>query len=216
MKKIIFTIVVIFFITALIFLLNLNNSDKILNSNEKNSIYIVNHGWHTSIVLPSEIVFKKLPPLKERFSNSEYLEFGWGDEKFYRADNYTVGLTLRAILWPTSSVLHVVGLHKNVKRFFFSDDVKRICIDDEGLQKLAHYICSSFYMDKNKKLVTIGKGLYGEGYFYKSNEKYFLTKTCNYWTAKGLSLMGFDIFPIFNQTSKKVMSNIKSVNSCKE
>lgn len=37
----------------------------------------------------------------------EWLEFGWGDEGFYRTERVSAGLALRALAYPTASVMHV-------------------------------------------------------------------------------------------------------------
>jgi len=42
-------------------------------------IFIVSHGWHTGFVIPAKAIQKQLPSLKERFANTPYMEFGWGD-----------------------------------------------------------------------------------------------------------------------------------------
>ena len=43
-------------------------------------------------------------------SQAKFVEFGWGDAKFYPAKEHTVDMTLAAALIPTEAVMHVVGL----------------------------------------------------------------------------------------------------------
>ena len=66
------------------------------------AIYIVNHEWHTGIVIPSAPIYSALPALAERFNHTPYLEFGWGDESFYQANEIDFWLILQAIFWPTA------------------------------------------------------------------------------------------------------------------
>jgi len=48
-----------------------------------------------------------LPGLAERFSCGRYLEVGWGDNDFYQAGEKRTDHTLKALFWPTDSVVHM-------------------------------------------------------------------------------------------------------------
>ncbi len=74
------------------------------------NLYIVNHGWHAGLILPITSVQEEQLPLVSDFPRARYLEIGWGDAAFYQAREPTLSLALRAIVKPTPSVLHVVGL----------------------------------------------------------------------------------------------------------
>ena len=75
----------------------------------ENEVYVVNHGWHTGFVVPTSFIHKAVPELKHRFENAPYIEFGWGDNEFYQAEEITSGVTLKAIFLPTDSVVHAVA-----------------------------------------------------------------------------------------------------------
>ena len=62
------------------------------------TIYLVNHGWHTGILVPQQSFTQKVPQLVARFNQADYLEFGWGDKGFYQADKITLGLAIKALL----------------------------------------------------------------------------------------------------------------------
>ena len=46
-------------------------------------IYVVSHGWHTVFVIPAAAIQSQLPKLRERFGDTPYIEFGWGEEDYY-------------------------------------------------------------------------------------------------------------------------------------
>ena len=48
------------------------------------SFYVVNHGLHTGLVIARPDLLQVLPALAEEFSDGDLVEFGWGDEDFYR------------------------------------------------------------------------------------------------------------------------------------
>jgi len=215
------------FLTAVINLTacsSLPKSKPLLNEstiNQSNYIYIVSHGWHTGIIVPSDLIFLNIPELKNRFVNSKYIEFGWGDKGFYQSTEITTGLTIQAIFWPTDSVIHAVNIPNNIYRFFPDSKIERLCLGPSELETLVEFINDSFYKNNNS-IVPLRNGIYGDSQFYMATGDYYLFNTCNKWTAKGLKSSGFNINPIFKLTSSSVMNylvNSKTSNlnySCKE
>ncbi|WP_349617205.1 TIGR02117 family protein [Azotobacter salinestris] len=176
-----------------------------------NEIYIVSHGWHTGFVVPADDVQRRLPELEKRFGNTAYIEFGWGDEGFYQAEAVTSGLTLKAILWPSESVMHVVAVPVAADEYFSGHEMVRLCLTDGELRSLVDFIEGSFYKDERGEIRRLGDGLYGDSQFYKGVGEYHLMNTCNKWTAKGLRSAGVDIFPAFKLTAGSIMKSIAKI-----
>ncbi|MFD1691703.1 DUF2459 domain-containing protein [Azotobacter chroococcum] len=116
-----------------------------------NEIYIVSHGWHTGFVLPADDVQRRLPELEKRFGNTAYIEFGWGDEGFYQAEEVTSRLMLKAILWPSESVMHVVAVPVAADEYFSGHEMAKLCLTDGELRSLVDFIEGSFYKDERGK-----------------------------------------------------------------
>ena len=171
-------------------------------------VYIVSHGWHTGIVVPSADISDRLPPLGARFPDARYLEFGWGDRGFYTADEITFGLALHSILVPTDSVMHVVALPTTPDKYFIGSEVKSLCIDTVDYMHLLDHIVSGFSTGDDGTIHARGKGLYGDSQFYTGHGSYHLFNTCNKWTAKGLSAAGVDISPALTLRAEGVMNSI--------
>jgi len=186
-----------------------NHAEKFKGNGDR-QIYVVSHGWHTGFVIDAKQIQHKIPELKKRFEDAEYIEFGWGDKGFYQAKEITSGLTLRAIFWPTESVVHSVAVPQNVSEYFASSEVELLCLNDSELSSLVNFIASSFYRDENNNVVELKKGIYGNSQFYKGVGDYYLMNTCNKWTAKGLKSVGMDINPTFKLTAGSVMSYVKA------
>ncbi|MFB8829604.1 DUF2459 domain-containing protein [Azotobacter sp. CWF10] len=132
-----------------------------------NEIYIVSHGWHTGFVVPADDVQRRLPELKQRFGNTAYIEFGWGDEGFYQAEEVTSGLTLKAIFWPSESVMHAVAVPVAADKYFSGHEMVRLCLTDGELRSLVDFIEGSFYKDERGEIRRLGDGIYGDSQFYK-------------------------------------------------
>ena len=82
------------------------------SSEDERTIFVVSHGWHSGLILPYEPLFA-LPDLEKVMGESTYFEFGWGDADFCQAEEVTSGITLKAVLWPTESVLHGVSIRED-------------------------------------------------------------------------------------------------------
>jgi len=177
----------------------------------RNEVFVVSHGWHTGLILSAAPIQERMPALQQRFGNTLYIEFGWGDKGFYQAKEITSGLTLRAIFWPTESVMHVVSVPEDVYAFFPASDIEKLCLSDSEFVSLAEFIINSFYRDNKGRVVELKNGLYGDSQFYKGVGDYYLMNTCNKWTAKGLKSTGMDISTTFKLTAGSVMGYIKDL-----
>ncbi len=172
-------------------------------------IYLVNHGWHTGFVVPVKRIQIQLPKLRKRFGDIPYIEFGWGDRDFYQAKEITTGLTLKAILWPTESVIHAVAVPERPDKFFANSVVETLCLSGREYSSVLRFISESFYKDEYGRILELGGGIYGNSQFYKGVGGFHFLNTCNKWTAKGLKSAGFDISPTFKLTSDSVMGYMK-------
>ena len=179
----------------------------------QNEVYVVSHGWHTGFVIPAPEIQGVIPELEQRFGDIPYIEFGWGDKGFYQAKETTSGLTLRAIFWPTESVVHSVAVPQKVEEYFSNSEVAKLCLSDGELSALIGFISSSFYRDKSGNLLELQKGIYGDSKFYSGVGDFYLINTCNRWTAKGLKSIGMDISPTLKLTAGSVMNYLTKANT---
>ncbi|MBC8210316.1 MAG: TIGR02117 family protein [Gammaproteobacteria bacterium] len=176
------------------------------------TIFVVSHGWHTGLVIPARLIQSRIPELKARFKDAPYIEIGWGDKGFYQSTEITSGLTIRAIFWPTESVMHVVAIPEKADQYFPHSRVEKICLTGYQYSTLIRFIESSFYKDEQGMIVRLKTGIYGDSQFYKSVGDYYLMNTCNKWTAKALKSCGMDIKPTFKLSAGSVMDYIVEHN----
>lgn len=173
-------------------------------------IYVASHGWHTGIILDCENLNKRIPSLVERFPDSDYYEIGWGDAGFYQANEITVKITLNAVILPSDTVIHIVGLKGGPIDYFDTSEVRDVSITAEDMNSLCAFLESSFARDENGIPKMLGKGLYGDSQFYEAQGKYHLFNGCNKWTAKALYSGGLKIEPVLKITSASVMNEIST------
>jgi uncharacterized protein (TIGR02117 family) len=199
-------------ILSIAFILNplFNNLDskasEVINYKK---IYILKHRWHTGIIIERAELKNILSALENDFLSSQYIEIGWGDKDFYMAEKETVWLVIKAMFWPTKSVLHVAEINSHPLWLFKEQEITEIELTEENFNKLIQYLNSSFYIDNNQNNIKLGRGLYGNSRFYLSNEHYHMFKTCNVWTARGLKIADIPIKPCFalSKKNKKLSSS---------
>ncbi|WP_027857139.1 TIGR02117 family protein [Marinobacterium jannaschii] len=173
-------------------------------------LYVVSHGWHTGLVVPAPPIQAEIPALYQRFSDTPFIEFGWGDKGFYQAKEITTGLTLQAIFWPTASVVHAVAVPDDVEGYFAHSEVEQLCLTEAELASLTKFLAGSFARTEQGAVVSLKNGIYGNSQFFQGTGDYYLTNTCNKWTAKGLKSIGMDVDPAFKLTAGSVMSYLKN------
>lgn len=154
-----------------------------------NSVFIVNYGWHSAIVLKKADVSELLLPEAKDFPHSDYLEFGWGDSDFYKDPDPGLGLALKAALWSSGSVLHVAGLMDGLDKYFPSNDVVEIVLREEAFERVIEFISATY----SRPGAATHAGLYPNSRFYSAKGKFHIFRTCNTWVAEALRSAGLPI-----------------------
>lgn len=118
-----------------------------------------------------------------------YLAFGWGDRAFYLSTptwgDLGLSTTLRALLWPTDTVLyvqHYAGLPQSTQTY----RLKPIQVSWPGYLQLAQWILQSFARDPQGQVMPIQADPRYSGRFYRATGRYWMVQTCNDWTGQAL------------------------------
>ncbi len=173
-------------------------------------IYIVQVGWHAGLVVEAEFLGEDFPD-HENMPVAERLKIGWGDDKYYPDPDPPFSILLRAALWPSPSVLHVVGMDVPVENYFPGAEVITLHISEKGMEKMSLFISGYFRTDEDGKPVFHTWGRYGNSAFFKSRGRYYIPKTSNVWTARALRSAGVPITPVYAVTARNVMRQARNV-----
>ncbi|MGX2040544.1 DUF2459 domain-containing protein [Methylocaldum sp. MU1018] len=169
------------------------------------AIYLINLGWHTGIAIRRADIPVDSWPESEDFPNAEYLEVGWGDRGFYMAPDFSLWLALKALLVPTDSVLHVVGLPVHPTAYFPSAEILEIPLSERQLKQIVRYIHDTYAHEGAAKASAIAPGLYPDSRFYPAVGKFHIFNTCNVWVADALRSAGFPVAPLLSLTSDELL-----------
>lgn len=153
-------------------------------------IHVVDHGWHTGIVIRRGDIPPGLWPEQRQAPPGEYLEVGWGQRDFYKTREPSLLMALRAALWPGPSALHLVGFNGPVEANFPNSEIIALQIDLAAMARLVNYIADAYAQGADGKIIRLGPGLYGDSRFFAARETFHLFRTCNVWTGRALRRAG--------------------------
>jgi uncharacterized protein (TIGR02117 family) len=168
-------------------------SSVLLFASQNDYIYVVSLRKHSGIILSKQDVDISYLTNADKYKNEEYIEYGYGDREYYLSPNSpSFYLSVRALFWPTESVMRVTKVNLEYYKTAKDIDLSRLKITKSQLILLKQYIKDSFLLKKNKAS-PVGCSTYGEGYFYAGSRDFYLFNTCNGWVAKALRYSKFDV-----------------------
>jgi uncharacterized protein (TIGR02117 family) len=173
-------------------------------------VWIVDHGWHTGLVVRVADLPGDLWPERADFPGARFLEVAWGDRDFYVAPRGTSGLAVRAALLSRGSVLHVVGFREPVSVAFPAQEVIAVTLSRRGFAELARFVDATHDRGGASRGARLAPGLYGDGGFYPARGRYSLLNTCNTWIATALREAGAPITPQWAATAGGVLRQVRS------
>lgn len=171
-------------------------------------VYIIDHGKHAGLAVKYADIPEGFWPESADFARADFLEVGWGEWDYYQAEKPGLWLTLKAALWPTASVLHVVGIPGSLQGSFSGFDIIRLDLHRCAYLRLIGYIHGSFER-QGARAVPLGQGDYPDGLFYPAKGRFHLFHTCNGWVAEALEEAGLPMGWLKPVTAAQLMSRVR-------
>lgn len=173
-------------------------------------IFVISHGYHSGIIVSRQWVadvashrgLDTLGQVAARFGSFDWLEIGWGEERFYREvptiEALTAALAIRALFLPgNASVLHVVGFNNQPRAAYTNSDLVRLELSERGFERVADKLDASFAHDgTSSRPQELGPGLFSTSLFFRANGTFHLFNVCNHWTASLLDAAGMPTTPV--------------------
>src|SRR5262245_303369 len=149
-------------------------------------VWVINHGWHTGIAIRRIDAPAEFWSDNDDLVRSTYVEFGWGDADYYRAQQPTSMLALKAALGFGASVLHVVGFDRPPDEFFSGADIVRLEFSRRGFDSLLEFIHETYARDDTRRAISLEPKGDDTSVFYLARGRYYVFNTCNNWTARAI------------------------------
>ena len=168
-------------------------------------VRVVDHGWHTAIVVRREDVDPTIWPEVRDFPDAALVEVAWGDRDFYMAENATGWLAVKAALFTSGSVLHVAGFAESALASLPADAVVELGVSRPGFDAMTRFIHDEYQRAGEGRAVPLAPGLSGPSWFYAARSRYHLFNTCNTWVVRALKQAGLHVTAAGTLTAGAVM-----------
>jgi uncharacterized protein (TIGR02117 family) len=156
-------------------------------------VFIVHDSWHAAIVLrEDDLPSAALPELAD-FPEARFIEFSWGDKDYFPDPNSGFSTAVKAAVWSSGSVLHIVGFQENVRAFYPRSQIVELRLSAPAYDRLVSFLSQSFSRSPEKRRALASSGLYPYSRFYPSTGKFSLINTCNTWVAEALETAGLPV-----------------------
>jgi uncharacterized protein (TIGR02117 family) len=175
------------------------------------AVWVVDHGWHTAIVVRRDDVDPALWPEAGDFPQAALVEVAWGDRDFYMAQDPTGWLAIKAAFFTSGSVLHVAGFAESTLTRLPENAVVELAVSRPGFDAMTRFFHDEYQADADGRSVRVGRGLYGTSWFYAARSRYHLFNTCNTWVARALQRTGLDVTPAGTVTAGAVMHQVRQL-----
>jgi uncharacterized protein (TIGR02117 family) len=169
------------------------------------AVWVVDHGWHTAVVVRRADVDPAIWPEVRDFPDSVLVEIAWGDRDFYMATDPTAWLAVKAALFTVGSVVHVAGFGRAV----VPASAVELRVSRGGFDAMTRFFHDEYVRDVEGRPARLAPGLYGASWFYLARSRYHLFNTCNTWVARALREAGLDITPAGTVTAGDVMEQVR-------
>lgn len=159
-------------------------------SGDSATVYVIQHGWHAGIAFAWNERARRVLPDFPGLPQTTYLEVGWGEAGYYPNPDPGIGATLRAGLWPTSSVVHAKAISSAIPDAFPQQRTVRLRISAQELERLLTFIAGTVATGDDGRASGEVPGHFRTSRFYRSTLRYHAFQNCNHWAAEALEAAG--------------------------
>ena len=159
------------------------------------SLFIVHDSWHAAIVLgKNDIVPAELPESAD-FPGAEFIEFSWGDQDYFPDPNSGFFAAIKAALWSSGSVVHLVGVTSTLEQVYRGAEIIELRLSLGAFTRLLASLSKTFLRAQGASRAPAAPGLFPNSRFYPATPKFSLLRTCNTWVAEMLESADVPVSP---------------------
>ena len=151
-------------------------------------VFVADWGYHASIILEQPAGWRLGPPPRE---DAPFVEYAWGDRRFYMEGNHKPHALFAALFLPTASVTYIEAWNRAPNA---SSPAKRLlvrAVTADELHRLLISLEGTIRRDTSGQRAPPYPPARGySGRFYASPEAYLWTRDCNRWVVDRLTPAG--------------------------
>ena len=183
------------------------------NESTCKSVAIVDNSWHAAIVLrKSDLADKTMPELAD-YPTAQFIEFSWGDQDYFPDPASGIFGAIKAALWSSGSVIHLVGFADSVENFYRGATITELRMNVFAYGRMVDYINETFARDKSSGRAAAAPGLFPYSRFYPASRSFNLLHTCNTWVAEALEAAGLPVSSVFVITAGNLQNQLSAAQA---
>ena len=145
-------------------------------------VYVADWGYHTSIILEQPAGWRLGPPGEE---TTPFVEFAWGDRRFYKDSDYWPHSLLITLLLPSAAVTYVDGWRQAP---VLGAGMRQLLVRDVSAAELHALAREVAAWRSEPEPYPVVRGYRGR--FYRAPGEYLWWTNCNRWTVDRLARVG--------------------------
>jgi len=169
-------------------------------------VWLIADELHTGMVFPYDWLVESgfRPP--KGFPSSKYVTLSWGNREAYVQEAWlTPGQAIRALFWPSPSVMELIPFDYEVVDVCPYQRVWRKLVSRDRGPAVAAFLNGCARHDSNGRPWSLGKSSWGNGVLLDSPHSYFLPRICNVWTLQAMEACGCRVHPWGGLTASGVI-----------
>jgi len=151
-----------------------------------------------------------MPELAD-FPSAQFIEFSWGDKDYFPNPHSSAFAAIKAAMWSSGSVIHLVGFTDTVENFYRGATITELRLNPTAYERMVDYINETFLRETSPGRARAAPGLFSYSRFYPASRSFSLLRTCNTWVAEALEHAGLSIAPAFAITAGNLQSQLSAI-----
>lgn len=152
------------------------------------ALYVVRWGYHTSLIIQQPPDLLLGTPSDPR---ARYVEYAWGDRRFFMQSDYRVHSLFATVFLPTEAVAYVDGWDVPPQRLSSAREVYVRMLNARDTETVITVLEASITRDARGSRAAPYAPVRGyDGTFYPAPGDYIWSSDCNRWTVERLHAAG--------------------------
>ena len=150
-------------------------------------VYVADWGYHTSIIVQQPAAWRVGPLGSE---TAPFVEFAWGDRRFYMESNYRPDALFATLFLPTEGVTYVASWSDDPARDSHARALYVRDVDAKQLGQLVAVLEGAIRRSGSGRPPAFPAVSGYAGRFYPAHGRYLWFSDCNRWTVERLAAAG--------------------------
>lgn len=177
----------------------------------RHAIYYEYESWHSSIIIPANLVAQHSLRYTQLTAKRQFLGFGYGDIDYFTGRDTSLRSGAKALAFSQGPALQVLDYFQDPFITMPQDRYVKLMVNDGQLSNLIRYMDASVALDGAGAPRSIVNDEPNTGYFFIAQGRYSMFSNCNTWAGEALTVAGLPINKTWGLTSGGVYRQAKEL-----